>query len=375
MTVVLTNVGAVTAYGPGLNRLWDGLLDGRSALAATDAFDGRPFLTRWAGLVPGLDPGRGSRVAALLAALEADMRSCAPADAALVLATTVGEIDLLERAVLGGAGNAAASVPEQLLEHVRTAIGVSGPASVVSAACASSTVALARAATAISAGDSDAVLVVGGDAVTEFVFSGFSALMALSPTPARPFDRDRDGLSLGEGAAYALLMSPDRARRERRPALAALTGWGCAGDANHMTGPSRDGVGLALAIKSALQRAGIRPDQVGAVNAHGTGTVYNDAMEMKAFRHIFGGRCLPVHSIKGGTGHTLGAAGLLEVLVATRSLATGLVPPTPGLARPAPDAAGWVSPQAVPAAGLDCILSTNSGFGGVNAALLLRTVP
>jgi 3-oxoacyl-[acyl-carrier-protein] synthase II len=199
--------------------------------------------------------------------------------------------------------------------------------------------------------------------------------MALDPEGSRPFDRDRAGLTLGEGAAALLLTIRERAVRENRPVLARVLGWGTANDAHHITAPSRDGCGLILAVRQALETAGLAADTVDGISAHGTGTVYNDLMELTAFRALFGEDCPPLHSVKGALGHTLGAAGGIEVALGIRSLETGLLPPTVRLGEPEPGAEGLVSPAARPFGG-QVLLSTNSGFGGINSALLLgREVP
>ncbi len=217
----------------------------------------------------------------------------------------------------------------------------------------------------------DCVLVVACDSITEFIFSGFSSLMALDREPARPFDKHRAGLNVGEAAAYALLMSEERAARENRPVLGTLAGWGLSDDANHMTGPSRESEGLILAISKALASAGAGPGDVGFISAHGTGTVYNDQMEMRAFRSVFKDAKRPVYSIKGGIGHTMGAAGLVEMIIALRALKERIVPPTVNLTEPDDDARGWVSggQQAFRAGAF--ALVTNAGFSGVNTALVL----
>ena len=373
MNPVIANTDLISGYGHGLDACWSALLAGHTAIRPAGRFAGRGFLSENAATVPGLDDADGpSRLMAMLAPLLASVAAEAPADADLILATTTGEIDLLEASVLRGQGSPADSVPLRLLEKVQRRLHLRGSASVVSAACASSCVAIGQAAARIASGRASAVVVVAGDALSEFVFSGFSTLMALSPDRARPFDRQRDGLSLGEAAAWALVMDPERARQERRPVIAEIAGWGCAGDANHMTGPSRDGDGLARAIRLCLGPDRLAGRDIGAVCAHGTGTVYNDAMELKALRTVFGERPVPVFSVKGGTGHTLGAAGLLEVLIAAKVLQTGIVPPTPGLREPDAEAEGWVATAACALAKGAAVLSTNSGFGGVNAAVALR---
>jgi 3-oxoacyl-[acyl-carrier-protein] synthase II len=167
-------------------------------------------------------------------------------------------------------------------------------------------------------------------------------------------------------------MSAERAARLERPPLALVAGWGVSNDATHITAPARDGCGLIRAIDNALRLSQLDSDQIAAVSAHGTGTVYNDAMELTAFRHIFGNRPLPVYSVKGAIGHTLGAAGGIEVALAARALSEGVVPPTVGLLQAEPEAESLVSPRARDIAG-DYLLTTNSGFGGINAAIILKS--
>lgn len=241
----------------------------------------------------------------------------------------------------------------------------------VSAACASSTLGLAVGADLISSGTSRSVLVAAADIVSRFSFLGFNALNALTPGACRPFDKDRDGLLLGDGAAAVLLAEEDYVREAGRQPLAKLTGWGVANDATHITAPARDGRGLIAAMDSALKRADLEPGDIGAFGAHGTGTVYNDAMELTALDAVFGDRSFPVFSIKGAVGHTLGAAGGLEALVSAQALVEGLVPPTLGLEHPEPRACGRVSGEAQKFSSKR-VMKTNSGFGGINVALVLE---
>jgi 3-oxoacyl-[acyl-carrier-protein] synthase II len=239
------------------------------------------------------------------------------------------------------------------------------------AACASSLAALAAAAERIANGGAEVILVWAAEIVSEFVFAGFASLKALSPAVCRPFDRQRDGLVLGEGAALLLLMSADRARREGRRPLAVCRGWGMANDAVHLTAPDRQGRGLVRACRRALRRANMEPREVAAIKAHGTGTIHNDAMEMKAFATLWEGlRPPPFFSVKGALGHTLGAAGALETVVAIAALRNALLPPTAGLRRPEPAFSGQLAATPREFSG-SSILLTNSGFGGINAALLL----
>ncbi len=248
----------------------------------------------------------------------------------------------------------------------------------VGAACASSTVGLALGADLIAAGRSASVLVIAADIVSRFSFAGFYALGAMTAGVCRPFDTARDGLILGDGAAGVLLAGTAYARSSGVAPPARLSGWGIANDANHITAPARDGRGLIAAVRAALKQAGRGAEGIGAYCAHGTGTVYNDAMELTAMEALFGDRRFPVFSVKGALGHTLGAAGGIETLICVRALAEGAVPPTAGFLSPEPRALGRFS-GAEQKLGGGAILKTNSGFGGINAALVLerlgRTVP
>ncbi|MEJ2201856.1 MAG: beta-ketoacyl-[acyl-carrier-protein] synthase family protein, partial [Desulfuromonadaceae bacterium] len=155
-----------------------------------------------------------------------------------------------------------------------------------------------------------------------------------------------------------------------RPVMGRVLGWGSANYANHITAPARDGCGLVAAVAKALDRAGLAAAAIAAVSAHGTGTPYNDAMELTAFQRLFPDRRLPVNSIKGAIGHTLGAAGAIEAVLGLQALREGVLPPTVGLLDPEPAGCGQVAGTAQAFSG-GCLLSTNSGFGGVNAALIL----
>ncbi len=251
MRILLAGSGMATAYGPGQPALWDGLMSGRTAIGEIDWFDGRGFVSRMAGVVPGVprDGDGEPRVLRLLRPLLAPLCGALPPATPLLLATTVGAIEHVEQAVLAGSPPDAAR-SDRLLAAVQASLGLAGPAMVVSAACASGALAVARAAAWVAAGRADAVLVVAADAVSEFVYSGFSSLLVLSESPARPFDRDRDGLSVGEAAAWALVTRADRplAVPGTVDPPTAILGWGCANDACHMTAPAPDGDGLRRAM-------------------------------------------------------------------------------------------------------------------------------
>lgn len=369
--VLITESELITPYGCGTDLCWDGLIAGRSALAELDRFDTSEFKSKMAGIIPGLSYHQGKSLVFQMLEIVFKNHSI-PSDAHLLLATLNGEMDWVEEAVLNGKGEPHASCLPKLLRAAQTLCGVNDEGAVVSSACTSSTVALGLAASAIRNGESDCAVVVSCDPVTEFLYSGFSSLMALDSNAARPFDEHHAGLTIGEAAGYTVLMSEERARRDGRPVLGELAGWGMSNDANHMTGPLRDGSGLARSIQTALTVAGVTTEQVDFIAAHGTGTVYNDEMEMAAFKQIFPVP-IPAYSVKGGIGHTMGAAGLIEAVLALKTFETGMVPPTVGMQTPDATSAGWVSAAPI-AMNASYALSTNAGFGGVNASLVLKGV-
>ncbi len=369
---VVTLCDMVTAYGWGVDASWKGLSSGRTAIAPVKRFNTESFQSNSAATIDGLEyHGKDSLVIQMLKTLFAKNRELIPASSKLLLATAKGEVDMLEKELLEGKNDFSQCTLNALLGKVSKLIGIQHAGVVISAACVSSTAALARAAAMIRNKSCDYVLVVACDSVTEFVFSGFSTLMSLDKSYARPFDKKRSGLSLGEAAAYVLVMSQARAKREKREVLGEIVGWGLSNDANHMTGPSRDGSGLVRAIKKAYQMADIDEAAIGSVAAHGTGTLYNDAMEMKAFSTIFAEKYRPVYSIKGGIGHTMGAAGLVEAIMGFISLKERVTPPNINLEDVDDEAKDWVYPSECSLDMNKMALSTNSGFGGVNAALVL----
>jgi len=362
----------ITAYGEGIELCWGGISANRSSISKVNRFATQSFQSENAATVAGLKYlGNNSLVMQMLSCLLKRNKALIPTDSLLILATTTGEIDILEKRVLEGTGDAAESKFSFLLEKVKGLTNIKGEGEIISSACASSSAAIGFASSFIYSGKHDCVLVVAADAVTEFVFSGFSSLMALDPDKAKPFDKNRAGLSLGEGAGFILLMSEKRARKEARKIIGEVAGWAVAGDANHMTGPARDGSGLSLAIQKAMSKADISSDDIGCISSHGTGTVYNDAMEMKAYNVIFGKHPIPLYSIKGAVGHTMGVAGLIETIIALRVLQERIIPATVGLKDVDPGARDWASLERRNLDG-DAILVNNSGFGGINSSLVLK---
>jgi 3-oxoacyl-[acyl-carrier-protein] synthase II len=342
--VVISGLGAVSAFGRGAEVFWRGVLSGATAIR-----EGR---FGWAA---------SCEVDALAAAREAiaDAGLGDLARVALVCGTTTGGVP----AWLGGATDAqiAYHAPAGALAR---ALGIGGPVVVPSVACASGTAAIGLALDLVRSGRADAALCGGADVLTDFVARGFGALQAVDTRgPCRPFDRERAGLSLGEGAAFLVV------QRNARRARAILRGAGLAGDAVHMTAPDREGGGAARAMSAALADGAMAPSDIEFVSAHGTGTAFNDAMESRALVRA-GLSHAAVHGVKGAIGHTLAAAGAFEALLCVRVLETGELPPTTGMREKDPaielDVIAQPRRNRVRAA-----LSTSSGFGGMNASILL----
>jgi len=369
--VVISRVATVTALGDGLDLLWQGLFNRESGIAPLTRFSCENYISRYAACIDNLQVSSESSLLDTILERVAVQMGDLPDDCRLLVASTKGEIDLLQR-VCQEADNIPPTVLfEPFLEKVSCCFQLSDSGYNINAACASSTIAVARGAAMIAAGVTESVLVYAADLVSEFVFSGFSALQALSAAPCRPFDRQRNGLTLGEAGVALLLMSEECAAHYTESPLAAVAGWGTANDAHHVTAPSRDGCGLILASQQALKKAKIAPNQVAAINAHGTGTVYNDAMELTAFNAIFGESLPPLHGVKGSLGHCLGAAGGVEIAIGCRSLQQQLIPGTVGCFAADPSGRGRLSgtPQQISG---DYLLCSNSGFGGINGVVILQ---
>ena len=337
-----------TAFGTSVNANCDALLAGRTAFRAPEHFDARGRLL---GIDPDLDPGRGSRFFRLLAKLRDATEFALPAGTRLFLATTVGAIDLMESGTSGDTVDAALREAERIF-------GLPD-ATLVSAACASGQSAIGLAMRQLAAGTCRRALVIGADIASEFVTAGFASLGALSPAVCRPYDRGRDGLTLGEAAA-AVLLAPaaeDAPRRILR----------CAGncDAAHITAPDLEGKVLRRAIAQALGDA-----PAAGIIGHGTGTVYNDQAEVAALQAVFPDGMPPLFSLKGNFGHTLGATGVLQAVLGLEFAARRQLPPQAGLREAMPGAAVAAVARTLGAPAR--LLSLNVGFGGLNSALLLE---
>ncbi|MBK1838570.1 beta-ketoacyl-[acyl-carrier-protein] synthase family protein [Azospirillum sp. YIM B02556] len=252
-----------------------------------------------------------------------------------------------------------------LADFVRRRLGLEGPAFVVSSACATTSKVFANAARMIAAGLCDAAVVGGADSLCLTTLYGFHSLELVSPAPCRPFDVQRSGVSLGEGAGFALL---ERAEAGPSSGAVHLLGAGESNDAHHMSTPHPEGLGARLAMERALSSAGLRPGDIDYVNLHGTATTYGDAAEDQAITGLLGTR-IPVSSTKGYTGHTLGAAGIVEAIISVMALRTGLIPGSPQT-RTLDPALRSRYLQANEKGRLDRVMTNSFGFGGSNSSLI-----
>jgi len=391
MPIAVAGCGALTAAGPGLASLLAAVAANASALQTRAYVLGRTTQAIVAGYVPAdvvaalraADPAHADARAFLFAAAALDeaaanagdrLAAVPPARRGFVLATTKANIDALDQLVRRQPVSTVAQrqlQPALLAADLAARYACRGPVQCVSAACVSGLLALGQGVALIRRGLADAVWVAGVDLISHFVLAGFTALKSLDPEGCRPFDRARVGLSLGEGAGAVILVRADLLA----PPHIRLKGTGSSNDANHLTGPSRDGSGLALAIQRALAAARLAPDQIDFINAHGTGTPYNDNMEALALRSVFGERVPPFNSNKGLTGHLLGAAGVLETTLCVAALQTGRLPGTPRLRERDPVAPASLLAEPRAADRLERVLKINCGFAGTNAALILERYP
>jgi len=327
---------------------------------------------------------RASRLL-LLAAHEAWTQSCweASGNLPLVLGTTSGGMS---------AGEAFYRQATQKPEHHRQqatrvveyqaqrqglnlaeAFGFHGPMTIIGNACASGANAIGHAWHLLRHGHAERVFTGGYDALSQLVFAGFDSLQALSPTQCRPFDAQRDGLALGEGAAMLALETLDCARRRGAAILGEVCGYGAATDSHHLTQPHPEGNAALASMTAACEAARVRPDQIGYINAHGTGTPLNDSAEAAAINRWAGAsaKAIPVSSTKASIGHLLGAAGAVEAVVCLMALRGQWLPPTASLSVPDP-ASSFPLVNKPAEATFDYALTNSFGFGGANASLVLR---
>lgn len=392
--IVVTGIGVVSPANPDgdVDRFWDALCAGESSVGPIRSFDASAYPVRAAAEIdrealgggpPGGDPAFAMALKAFrdaLAHARVEHGEADPGRTGVVVGTVLGGILSGERYLReeGAGEDRLRALARYPLRAIAAALardaGVRGPVLTVSTACASGTDAIGIGCRRIATGAADRVVAGGVDVLCEFSFSGFCALKALSPGVVRPFSRNRDGLALGEGAAFLVLERESHASRRGAGVLGRVAGYASRADGVHLTAPDREGRGLSAAVEAALRDGGCRPAEIDYVNAHGTGTPYNDWMETKALKNALGerARAVPISSIKGVLGHAFGAAGAIEAAACLLSLGRGVIPPTANFEEPDPECDLDYVPNRARTATVRTALSLSAGFGGQNAALLIR---
>jgi 3-oxoacyl-[acyl-carrier-protein] synthase II len=299
-----------------------------------------------------------------------------------VVGTTSGGMTFGEQYYRSLKGNGASSrraptlianyTPQKPVMDAQEAFGISAPCQVIANACASGTNAIGHAFNCIRSGRYQCVLTGGYDAISELVFVGFDSLQAATPERCRPFDRERSGLVLGEGAAILALENLESARNRGATILAEIIGYGISTDNFHLTQPDPSGIGPRQAMEGALASAGIEPSEIDYINAHGTATPFNDASEGKAIAELFSG--VPVSSTKGMMGHSLGAAGAIEAIFSLLALQHQLLPPNINFREGDAGLDLNIVANESKTAAVRTVLSNSFGFGGTNASIILRSM-
>ena len=407
--VVVTGIGLLCGVGNTTQQVWDGLLAGKSGMAEITHFDLTGHPVRFAAEVKNFDPldfvekkesrkmGRFIHFA-LAAAHEAMEHSGLKVEGEVAervgvhIGSGIGGFDVIEREhsnmLTGGPRKISpffipGSIVNLAAGHVSIRHGAKGPNEATATACTSSAHSIGDAFRIIQRGDADAMIAGGTEAaITPMGVGGFAAMKALStrnddPTHAcRPFDKDRDGFVVGEGAGILILEELDFAKARGATILAEVLGYGMSADAFHMTGMAPEGEGCYRAMKAALKVAGISPDQIDYVNAHATSTPLGDALESRAIENVFGDRAkdhtLLVSSTKSMTGHLLGGAGGLEAGITIRAMLHQMAPPTVNLVEADPECRLNYVPNTPQAAKIDYALSNSFGFGGTNGSLVFK---
>ncbi len=397
--VAITGLGVIGACGRGLAAMERSLREGREGVGALTLWQSsvggfpvgqyRGDLDADLDSVPGLTPHLRKRLSrsdalALVAASEAVNQSgLVPSLGGAYVGQSVCGTLTSEALYIEARSRAKAGNPEKLdlrgafvhegantLDRMAEAFGLRGPTLSFMTACSSAANAIGLAADAIRAGRAEVMLAGGADSLSRIAFNGFCSLKVVSPDGPRPFDRERQGMMVGEGAGMLVLESAARAKARGVKVLAWLSGYGHSCDAHHLTAPHPEGKGAIAAMREALDMAGLQPADIGYINAHGTATLDNDRTEARAISSVFGDGAVPVSSTKRFFGHTLAAAGGIEAVVSVWALRQKLLPANLGLRAPLEDAALDLVAENRAAPGLRHVLSNSFGFGGNNAALV-----
>ncbi len=405
--VVITGLGVVSPVGNDVETFWENIKNGKSGVGKITKFDATDFPVQIAAEVKGFDPLKyfDKREArrldpfiqfAVAAAQEAvknaglEEGSVDKERVGVLIGSGIGGIHTIEEQheILLKKGPRRVSpycVPMEIINMasgvVSMKFGFKGPNISVVTACATGTHAIGEAVRTIAYGDAD-VMVAGGaeSCITPLAVAGFAAARALSTRndeperASRPFEKNRDGFVMGEGAGIVVLEEYEHAKKRGAPILAEVVGYGTSGDAYHMTAPAPEGEGAARAMRNALKDAGISPEEVDYINAHGTSTKFNDLYETMAIKSVFKEHAynVKISSIKSMIGHLLGAAGGVEVISSVLTLKTGVIPPTINYEEPDPECDLDYTPNEAVEADVKYVLKNSFGFGGTNACLVLK---
>ena len=405
--VVVTGMGMVTPLGTGVEKSWNSLIQGKSGVGRITKFDSTGFDTQIAAEVKDfapenfIDKKEARRMdifiqyamAAAIMAMEDAQLKITPENAervGVVVGAGLGGLSTIEsfHKVLLEKGPGRISpffIPMLIVNEapgqISMRFGAKGPNSSVVTACATGNHNIGDAWKIIQRGDADAILAGGVEStITPLAVSGFNAMKALSTRnseperASRPFDKDRDGFVMGEGSGIILLEEMEQALKRGAKIYAEIVGYGLTGDAYHITAPAPDGEGAARCMAMAIRDAGIRPEEVDYINAHGTSTDYNDLYETIAIKTVFKehARKVPISSTKSMTGHLLGGAGGVESIITILTMTRGVIPPTINYETPDPNCDLDYVPNVARQAEVRVALSNSFGFGGTNAVLIFR---
>jgi 3-oxoacyl-[acyl-carrier-protein] synthase II len=398
--VVVTGIGLVTSIGSKVETFWSALLDGRSGIKTVSSFDTKDFSVHLGGEVVDFSlegvpsridlaqVGRASQFA-IAAASQAladagiDPARLDPTRAGVSMGTTSGEPREVETFTDNYlTGDLSRIGPELVTRYpcgsipgsMAAALGFAGPNSMIPTACAAGNYAAANAMECLRAGTADLMLAGGSDSFSRITYTGFARLGAIATEKCQPFDLNRKGMVPGEGAAVLVLEPADIAERRGARIYAELVGYGLSCDAYHMTASHPEGAGAARAMNGALKDAGLRPEDVDYVSAHGTGTPTNDRLETLSFKKVFGdvAHRVPISSAKSMLGHTMGAASAIEAAICSLAIANGRIPPTINYETPDPDCDLDYVPNQARECRVDVAMNNAYAFGGNNASLILR---
>jgi 3-oxoacyl-[acyl-carrier-protein] synthase II len=378
--VVVTGVGLICALGDSPDDVFDRILRGESAARHWDDLEAEGFPTTTASRIDdrgelGTDPVRRGRALAVRAATaatsDAGLSGRDMADLAVYVGSTMGESAAFEAAARGEHANLDHAASDTFAAHVAERLETSGRRRTYGTACAAGNYAIGNAARAILAGRVDRAVAGGVDAFSKIAMLGFARARAMSSERCRPFDRNRRGMQLGEGAGFVVLERESAARRRGARVRGVVGALGLSGDAHHPTAPRPDGSGISRAMGVALRLQRLYPSDVGWLNAHGTGTPPSDAAEAAATSAVFGGHGVPVSSLKGAIGHCMGGASAIEAALTVIALERQTLPPNVGSDDVDEDLLLDVVRTPRPAPGIRWALNCGYAFGGLNSALLI----